>query len=167
MNPGAIEGLNNASLLENPDIALVFEPGRRIRRIGFISLTRLVSALDLGRARGANLEAYRNGWRLRFSLRDGKGRATRKSVVLHDAHAAEWVRDYLDQARKERPAFRAELREQEHRKRLDARSTKRIASRLASLIRRNGGAAVPEDGPMTDAVAPGAEAAFRRGGQEY
>lgn len=118
MNLDAIKSVNDAELLNDPEIAEILKPRRRSKPLCFAQVQKLVETLRMGKERHANLEAYQGDeqdvwrtWRLRFSLRDGAGKVMRKSIVIVDAAIASWVRDYLDAARKERPAYRMELLE--------------------------------------------------------
>ncbi len=120
MNLDTVKSADDAVLLNDPEIAEILKPRRRSRPIRFAQVRKLVETLRMGTERHANLEVYGTGvwgcWRLRFSLRNGKGGITRKSIVIENALIADWVREYLAEARKERPAYRAELQEEELRK---------------------------------------------------
>ena len=122
MNLDTIEGMDDAALLDDPEIAEILVPRRRSRPLRFTQVRKLVETLGMGRTRHTNIETYGGGvwrrWRLRFSLRDGKGGVQRKSIVIENALIADWVREYLAEARKGRSAYRFELREKEYRRRL-------------------------------------------------
>lgn len=136
MNLDTIEGVDDAALLNDPEIAEILTTRRRGRPLRFAQVRKLVEWLQMGHKRHANLEANGTGhwgrWKLRFSLRDDKGGIKRKSIVIDDALVADWVRDYLAQARKERSAYRAELQKQESRKRWAANPF-RLRGSLLSL----------------------------------
>lgn len=108
---------NDGSLFDDPDIAEALASKRRNRPLSFTIIKKLVQALKPGMERQANLERYGQHWRLRFSLRSGDGKYTRRSIVIEDVLTAGWVRDYLQHARGERQAFKHEMAVKEHRKR--------------------------------------------------
>lgn len=139
MNLDTEKAADDAALLNDPEIAEILTTRRRSRPIRFAQVRKLVETLRMGRERHANLESNGTGhwgrWKLRFTLRDGKGAIKRKSIVIEDALIAGWVRDYLDQARKERPAYRAELQEQEHStKPLSVASVSRLHSLMSQYV---------------------------------
>lgn len=108
---------DDSGLFDNAEIAEILTPKRRNKPLRFAAVKKLVEALRPGRERQANLERYGLYWRLRFSLRNGDGMYSRKSIVIEDVLTAEWVREYLHHARSERRAFKQELTVREHRRR--------------------------------------------------
>lgn len=108
---------DDASLLDDQDIAEILTPKRRRAPLRFAAVKKLVYALKPGTERQANLERYGLYWRLRFSLRGEGGEYSRKSIVIEDVLTMEWVRDYLHQARIERIEFKNRLAIEEHRRR--------------------------------------------------
>ena len=109
--------LDDSLLFDNPDVAEILTPKRHNKPLRFAAVKKLVEALKPGRERQANLERYGRYWRLRFSLRIGGGKYSRRSIVIEDVLTAEWVREYLHNARGERRTFKHELTVKEHRER--------------------------------------------------
>lgn len=100
---------DDSKTLADPVIAEFFGQKRRNIPLEFTEVKNLIQALHPGMARQANLERYADKWRLRFSLYDEGGGARRRSIIIKDAATMEWVRDFLDQARKKRKDYKHEL----------------------------------------------------------
>lgn len=108
-NVASTEFDDNQLLLDNPELAEILRSKRRNVPLGIREVMKLVKTLELGRARHANIEKYRDQWRLRFSMRDGKGGYTRKGIVIADSDAKSQVEHYLREARLARGKFKYEL----------------------------------------------------------
>ena len=87
----------------NGELARHLPPAKRHAFLDAETVRRLVTALEPGLKAPANLERYRDGWRLRITLnRTGPaGGVVRRSVTLPDDETAAWVREYLAKARAE------------------------------------------------------------------
>jgi len=83
------------------ELARHLPPERRHAYLDADAVRRLVEAVRPGLLVAANLERYKDGWRLRITLNRSIGGVTRRSVTLPDDDTASWVREHLMQARAE------------------------------------------------------------------
>lgn len=104
---------HDSAVTADPEIASILNQKRRNSPLGFEAVKKLMEALQPGMARQANLEQYKEGWRLRFSLYDDTGTAQRKSIVIEDISIMEWVREFLTKSRQKRSDYMRDLRLQE------------------------------------------------------